>query len=139
LLGARWAGATYVPIGWKQPEERILALLAQCGLSVIVIDDDGAKLLSKRLFAACPPLVIHAGQNRITSAHSLFSVIATVAAGITVILVWDAAGAPSSSSCSSFCSASTAGAGRALPRHLPLPPRSCSANRNSASSGRASA
>ena len=51
LLGACWAGATYVPIGLKQPEERILALLAQCDLSAIVTDDEGIKLLSERLRA----------------------------------------------------------------------------------------
>ena len=63
LLGACWAGATYVPIGLKQPEERILTVLEQCGLSAIVTDDQGAKLLSERLRAACPPLLIHAGQQ----------------------------------------------------------------------------
>lgn len=63
LLGASWAGATYVPIGLKQPEERIMALLAQCELSAIVTDDEGAKLLSSKLLKACPPLIVHAGQT----------------------------------------------------------------------------
>src|SRR5690349_8637223 len=62
LLGACWAGATYVPIGLKQPEERILALLAQCKLSAIIADDQGMKLLTERLLAACPQLVIHVSQ-----------------------------------------------------------------------------
>ena len=62
MLGACWAGATYVPIGLKLPEERILNLLEQCGLSAIITDDAGAKLLSERLLAACPKLRIHAGQ-----------------------------------------------------------------------------
>ena len=60
LLGACWAGATYVPIGLKQPEERIVALLAQCGLAAIVTDDEGAKLVSERVREAYPPPVIHA-------------------------------------------------------------------------------
>lgn len=63
VLGACWAGATYVPISLKQPEERVLTLLAQCGLSAIIADDEGAKLLSERLLTAGPRLVIHAGQS----------------------------------------------------------------------------
>jgi amino acid adenylation domain-containing protein len=59
LLGACWAGATYVPISLKQPEERILSLLDQCGLSAIIADDLGMKLLTGRLLAACPRPVIH--------------------------------------------------------------------------------
>jgi amino acid adenylation domain-containing protein len=36
-------------------------LFAQCRLSALVIDDDGLKLLSGKLMAACPPVIIHAG------------------------------------------------------------------------------
>lgn len=63
LIGACWAGATYVPISMKQPEERILGLFEQCELSAVVTDDQGAKLLSDKLLAACPPLLVHAGQT----------------------------------------------------------------------------
>lgn len=62
LLGACWAGATYVPIGLKLPEERILTLLGQCELSAVVTDDAGAKLLGEHVLAACPAPLIHAGQ-----------------------------------------------------------------------------
>lgn len=62
LLGACWAGATYVPIGLKQPEERILNLLAQCKLSALITDDEGVKLVSNRILDAYPLPVIHAGQ-----------------------------------------------------------------------------
>jgi amino acid adenylation domain-containing protein len=68
MLGACWAGATYVPIGLKLPEERMLNLLAQCGLSAIITDDAGARLLSERLLAACPALRIHVGQVAQSSA-----------------------------------------------------------------------
>jgi D-alanine--poly(phosphoribitol) ligase subunit 1 len=61
-LGACWAGATYVPFGLKQPEQRLIELFAQCRLSAIVTDDDGLKLLSERVLAACPPVIIHAGE-----------------------------------------------------------------------------
>ena len=60
-LGACWAGATYVPFGLKQPEERLLELFAQCRLSALITDDDGLKLLGERLLAAAPPVIIHAG------------------------------------------------------------------------------
>lgn len=63
LLGACWAGATYVPIGLKQPEERILTLLAQCELSALITDDEGVKLVSDRILDAYPLPVIHAGQS----------------------------------------------------------------------------
>jgi amino acid adenylation domain-containing protein len=66
LLGACWAGATYVPIALKQPEERILTLLAQCKLSAVATDDVGVKVLSNRLLDACPPLVVHVGQTSLT-------------------------------------------------------------------------
>jgi len=62
VLGACWAGATYVPIGLKQPEERILTVLGQCGLSAVIVDDEGMKLLTEHLLSACPQWVIHASQ-----------------------------------------------------------------------------
>jgi len=62
LLGACWAGATYVPLGLRQPRERLVTLLAQCELSALIIDDEGAKSLGERVLEASPSLVIHAGQ-----------------------------------------------------------------------------
>ncbi len=62
LLGVCWAGATYVPITMKQPQDRMLTLLEQCDLSALITDDEGLKLLTKRLLTACPRLVLHAGQ-----------------------------------------------------------------------------
>ena len=67
LLGACWAGATYVPIALKQPQDRMLALLEQCELSALITDDEGLKLLTSRLLTACPKLVIHAGQPPVTA------------------------------------------------------------------------
>ncbi len=70
MLGTCWAGGTYVPISLKQPEQRILTVLAQCRLSAIITDDEGVKLLSERLLAACPQLIIHAGQSAVTHGDS---------------------------------------------------------------------
>ncbi|WP_158592348.1 amino acid adenylation domain-containing protein [Noviherbaspirillum sedimenti] len=57
LLGASWAGATYVPLGLKLPEERLLTILSLCNLSAIVADAQGARLLSEKVLQAGPPLV----------------------------------------------------------------------------------
>ena len=58
VLGACWAGATYVPIGPKLPEERVLAILAQCDLSAIIVAPEGVHLLTEKVLAAGPPLII---------------------------------------------------------------------------------
>lgn len=75
-LGACWAGATYVPFGLKQPEERLLELFAQCRLSALVTDDDGLKLLSGKLMAACPAVIIHAGNAAGVASGDRHSIIA---------------------------------------------------------------
>ena len=61
MLGACWAGATYVPIGLKMPEDRILSILSQCNLSAIIADAEGATLLTKNVLAAGTPLIIAPG------------------------------------------------------------------------------
>lgn len=61
VLGASWAGATYVPIGTKLPEERLLTILSLCNLSALVADAEGAKLLTKAVLRSCPPLLILPG------------------------------------------------------------------------------
>lgn len=63
LIGAAWAGATYIPIGLKLPEDRLLALLSLCQLSAIITDDEGAKQLSERVLDACPATVVCLGQR----------------------------------------------------------------------------
>ena len=76
LMGACWAGATYVPIGLKLPEERILTLLSLCNLSAIIADEEGAKLLSEQVLAACPPIVIHTGKAPTTPVNAVVNLIA---------------------------------------------------------------
>lgn len=76
LMGASWAGATYVPIGLKLPEERILTLLSLCNLSAIIADEEGTKLLSERVLAACPPIVIHTGKTPTAPANAAIKLIA---------------------------------------------------------------
>jgi len=58
LLGTLWGGATYVPISLKVPEERLLSVLELSKLSALIADVNGAKLLSERVVAACPNLIL---------------------------------------------------------------------------------
>lgn len=62
MMGACWAGATYVPLGLKFPEERILTLLSLCNLTALIADEEGAKLLTRQVLDACPDLVIYSGK-----------------------------------------------------------------------------
>ena len=62
MMGACWAGAAYVPIGLKLPQDRILAILAACELTAIIADAEGAKLLTDAVLAACPPIMIRVDQ-----------------------------------------------------------------------------
>jgi len=64
MMGACWAGAAYVPIGLKLPQDRILAILAACELTAIIADSEGAKLLTDAVLAACPPIMIRHGLQK---------------------------------------------------------------------------
>jgi amino acid adenylation domain-containing protein len=63
LLGASWAGATYVPLGQDLPEERLLAILSQCNVAAIVADAQGARLLSRKVLEAGPAAVFILGEE----------------------------------------------------------------------------
>ena len=62
LLGACWAGATYIPISLKQPEERIQAIIQQCDLTAVITDAEGQTLLTPSLRAKCPTIVLSASE-----------------------------------------------------------------------------
>jgi amino acid adenylation domain-containing protein len=61
MLSAIWAGATYIPLGLKSPEDRLRKLFEICDLSAIIVDDDGERLLGPALWDLCPELVIKCG------------------------------------------------------------------------------
>lgn len=63
LIGACWAGATYIPISPKLPEDRILRILSLCNLTALIVDDEGAKLLTEQLLKHCPGTLIYSGKN----------------------------------------------------------------------------
>lgn len=58
ILAAGHAGAAYVPINLKWPEQRIVALLDILGLDALVADANGARLLTPAVLAAAPGLVV---------------------------------------------------------------------------------
>jgi D-alanine--poly(phosphoribitol) ligase subunit 1 len=60
VVGACWAGATYVPLGLGWPEERLLVTLGLTRLDALIVDAEGAGRLSPRVLAACPTAILQA-------------------------------------------------------------------------------
>lgn len=58
ILAACWAGASYVPLNLKWPEERLVALLQALELDALVVDENGAALLTSAVLEAAPDLVV---------------------------------------------------------------------------------
>lgn len=64
LAGAAWAGAAYVPLNLKWPEARLVTLLQQLDLDALVVDRNGAELLTDAVRAAAPDLILCADDAR---------------------------------------------------------------------------
>ncbi|MBU1316259.1 MAG: AMP-binding protein [Alphaproteobacteria bacterium] len=58
ILAAGFAGAAYVPINLKWPEQRIVALLQLMELDAMVVDVNGAALLTPAVLAVAPDSVV---------------------------------------------------------------------------------
>ena len=58
VLGAAWAGATYVPLGPRWPEERLKAALALAGLDAVIADARGVEALTASLIMMVNLLVV---------------------------------------------------------------------------------
>lgn len=58
ILAAGMAGAAYVPINLKWPEQRIVQLLAILELDALVTDANGARLLTPAVLAAAPDIIV---------------------------------------------------------------------------------
>lgn len=58
ILGASWAGCTYVPLSPKHPEARLLQLIAAADLHALIIDEAGLEHLTDRVLVACPSHVL---------------------------------------------------------------------------------
>ncbi|MFM7802242.1 MAG: AMP-binding protein, partial [Limnohabitans sp.] len=49
-----WAGATFIPLGLKHPQERLSAIFQQCEFDALITDSEGEKLLSQGLREYAP-------------------------------------------------------------------------------------
>ena len=58
VLGIAWAGASYVPLGLRWPEDRLSAVLAQVELDALVVDDRGLALLTRNVVDATTLLAV---------------------------------------------------------------------------------
>src|SRR6202158_2495645 len=58
VLGTCWSGAAYVPLSLKLPEERLLTVLELSEFDALIVDAKGMKLLSERVLAASPNLIM---------------------------------------------------------------------------------
>ena len=61
ILATAWAGGTYVPLGQKLPESRLLQLFERLDLDALVVDAAGRKLLSGEILAAAPAAIFAPG------------------------------------------------------------------------------
>jgi D-alanine--poly(phosphoribitol) ligase subunit 1 len=58
VLGVAWAGASYVPLGLRWPEQRLTAVLARVALDALVVDERGLGLLTKNVIESTSLLVV---------------------------------------------------------------------------------
>ncbi len=58
ILGACWAGAAYVPLSPKAPEERLIRVLDIVGPEALIVDEAAIALLSPRLLDHCPARIL---------------------------------------------------------------------------------
>lgn len=64
ILAAGLAGAAYVPLNLKWPEERIVVLLRSMELDALVVDANGADLLTPAVLHAAPDRIVIADGSR---------------------------------------------------------------------------
>ena len=62
IVGAAWAGATYVPLNMKWPEERLVTLMNDLDLDALIVDHNGAKLLTAKVLENAPSLIIRSDE-----------------------------------------------------------------------------
>lgn len=76
ILAAGMAGAAYVPLNLKWPEQRIVTLLEALQLDALVVDRHGCKLLTPAILAAAPDRVIIDGAETIAPVRDSQTIIA---------------------------------------------------------------
>ncbi len=58
ILGVSWAGAAYVPFSVKSPEDRLVQLLERTQLQALIVDQEGAALLTDKVLRASPGKIL---------------------------------------------------------------------------------
>ena len=77
ILGACWAGATFVPLHPKNPEARLLDLMRRAELGALIVDGSGAVAFTDALLQAAPARVLTAGGGSLNgSGRSIVDVTA---------------------------------------------------------------
>ncbi len=61
ILGASWAGGTYIPLSPKYPEERLLQHFERIALDALIVDSNGLALLSDRVLSRGPRNILAPG------------------------------------------------------------------------------
>jgi D-alanine--poly(phosphoribitol) ligase subunit 1 len=70
LLGACWAGATYVPLNPDWPEPRLLSVLENAALDALLVDERGLQKLSLPVLKHCPKHILAPGSREPSSLQS---------------------------------------------------------------------
>lgn len=60
VTGTAWAGATYVPLNLKWPEERLVALMDDLQLDALIVDKNGAAKLTETVLEHAPANIVRA-------------------------------------------------------------------------------
>jgi D-alanine--poly(phosphoribitol) ligase subunit 1 len=61
ILGACWAGGTYIPLSPKYPEERLLQHFERIALDALIVDSNGMPLLTERVLSRGPRNILVPG------------------------------------------------------------------------------
>lgn len=70
ILAAGYAGATYVPLNLKWPEQRIVQLLEALQLDALIVDKQGLSLLTRNVIKSAPDLIICTDKHKLQTARS---------------------------------------------------------------------
>ncbi|MGU3576237.1 AMP-binding protein [Brucellaceae bacterium C25G] len=70
ILAAGYAGAPYVPINLKWPEQRIIQLLEALQLDALIVDKQGISLLTPDVLTAAPDMIICANGAQLQSSRA---------------------------------------------------------------------
>lgn len=58
IIGACWAGATYIPLNPAHPPSRLANVIHQAGLDALIVDKAGQQILNSELLAVCPDNIL---------------------------------------------------------------------------------